>query len=72
MAYAADLSAYGPARPLARLAEAIIAVVEKSARLQGRRDRFEELSALSDEELQRQGIKREDIAHHVFRDLYYI
>ena len=30
------------------------------------------LSSLSDKELEARGIKREDIAHHVFKELYYI
>lgn len=30
------------------------------------------LSGLSDKELAARGIKREDIAHHVFKELYYI
>ncbi|KCV83227.1 hypothetical protein ATO10_00660 [Actibacterium atlanticum] len=30
------------------------------------------LSGLSDKELEARGIKREDIAHHVFKELYYI
>lgn len=37
--------------------------------------RFEQvqgLQAKSDEELAAMGIKRDDIVHHVFKDLYYI
>lgn len=30
------------------------------------------LHALSDVELETRGIKRERIAHHVFRDIYYV
>ncbi len=40
-----------------------------------RRARFEQINALqakSDEELAQMGVKREEIASHVFRDLFYV
>ncbi|KIN64534.1 hypothetical protein Z946_3426 [Sulfitobacter noctilucicola] len=39
---------------------------------QRRYDQAEALNALSDAELAKKGLKREEIIHHVFRDLYYI
>lgn len=36
-----------------------------------RRAQIEALEAKSDEELARLGIRREDIAYHVFKDLFY-
>lgn len=36
-----------------------------------RRDQIEALETKSDEELARIGLKRDQIAYHVFRDLFY-
>lgn len=36
-----------------------------------RRDKIEALEAKSDAELAKMGIKRDNIVHHVFKDLYY-
>ena len=47
---------------------ALVATSGNNARLQ----KVERLQAKSDAELKEIGIKREDIVHHVFRDLYYI
>lgn len=38
----------------------------------GRVAEIERLQALSDDDLAARGLRREDIVHHVFRDLYYI
>jgi hypothetical protein len=46
----------------------MIATSAKSARLR----KIKTLNAKSDTELAKLGIKREDIVHHEFRDLYYI
>ena len=37
-----------------------------------RRDRIEALQAKSDADLARIGIRRDQIAYHVFRDLFYV
>ncbi|SLN65072.1 hypothetical protein ROJ8625_03314 [Roseivivax jejudonensis] len=37
-----------------------------------RAHRVQELSKLSDRELEKRGLKREEIAHHVFRDMFYV
>ena len=37
-----------------------------------RADQIARLNALSDKELSKMGLRREDIARHVFRDLFYI
>ncbi len=42
-----------------------------SAERHSRRDQIEYYQAMSDEELHAHGLRREDIAHYVFRDLYY-
>lgn len=44
---------------------------DQHARIMSRRGLIEELSAKSDEELAKMGIKRDDIVRHVFQDLFY-
>lgn len=48
-----------------------VAMVNASAN-SGRMRKVESLNAKSDAELAAMGLKREDIVHHVFRDMYYI
>ncbi len=43
----------------------------KAAEASSRVHRIEALEAKSDAELAKMGIKRDDIVHYVFRDLYY-
>jgi uncharacterized protein YjiS (DUF1127 family) len=50
------------------LAFAFAAYLERRTRS----DEMERLNALSDAELSKMGLRREDIARHVFRDLFYI
>ena len=52
----------------AAIGNAMIAASSNSSRL----NKVEMLNAKSDAELAKMGIKRDDIVHHVFRDLYYI
>ena len=52
----------------ASLATAFAAYLERRTRT----DEIECLNALSDKELSKMGLRREDIARHVFRDLFYI
>jgi len=47
---------------------ALITLTEANARVR----RAEELQSLSDAELAKRGLKREDIARHVFGDMFYI
>lgn len=54
-----------------RFIEALARGAERSARIQSRRARIEALEAKSDAELARLGIRRDEIAYHVFRDLFY-
>ena len=59
------------ARPrgiLTRIAE----ILDRLAAAQSRAGEVERLNAMSDAELARMGLKREDIARHVFRDILYI
>lgn len=44
---------------------------ERMARTQSRRAQIEGLEAKSDAELERLGIPRDQIAYHVFKDLFY-
>lgn len=50
---------------------ALVRGLEAQAAVTGRRNRIEALEAKSDEELARMGLRREDIAYHVFKDLFY-
>ncbi|MEC7256825.1 MAG: hypothetical protein VXW58_03310 [Pseudomonadota bacterium] len=52
----------------AALATAFAAYLERRTRA----DEIERLNALSDAQLAKMGLRREDIARHVFRDLFYI
>jgi uncharacterized protein YjiS (DUF1127 family) len=45
--------------------------INAQARVQSRRDQIEALEAKSDAELDRMGIRRDQIAYHVFKDLFY-
>lgn len=46
--------------------------IERQGQINSRRAQIEALDAKSDEELAAMGITRDQIAYHVFRDLYYI
>jgi uncharacterized protein YjiS (DUF1127 family) len=54
-----------------RFVAAIVRGLEAQAAVTARRNRIEALEAKSDEELARMGLRREDIAYHVFKDLFY-
>lgn len=56
----------------ARIGKALMRGLEAHAHRASRRDAIEALERKSDAELARMGLRREDIARHVFRDLYYI
>ena len=53
----------------ARILSGIAAVFDAHALAASRRDRIEALNRLSDAELAEMGIPRDQIAHHVFKDL---
>lgn len=55
-----------------RLFASIVRGMTNYADTRSRRDKIEALEAKSDEELARMGIRRDEIAYHVFRDLYYV
>ncbi|MFU8835651.1 hypothetical protein [Roseovarius autotrophicus] len=61
--------------PLRAFWKGFVAALERScerhAQVQSRRARIEALEAKSDEELARIGLRRDDIAYHVFKDLFY-
>lgn len=54
-----------------RCVAAVVRGMERQANLSGRRNMIEALEAKSDAELARMGLRREDIAYHVFKDLFY-
>lgn len=54
----------------ARFTTWMVNLVEARARARG--NEIARLNSLSDAELAALGISRENIVHHVFRDLYYI
>lgn len=55
-------------RVLAGIGNALVAVGEANPRLK----RIEALQRLSDAELAKKGLRREDIVRHVFHDVYYL
>lgn len=57
---------------LGRIFAAIGNWMMRTAEANSRGDRIEALEAKSDAELAAMGIKRDQIVHHVFRDLYHI
>lgn len=56
----------------ARLLAALADGIEAHGRIASRRGAIEALEAKSDAELAAMGLRRADIARHVFRDLFYI
>ena len=57
---------------LARLATSIGTAFVAYAEASSRSAEVTRLQGLSDDRLAEMGIKREDICHHVFRDIFYI
>lgn len=51
-----------------RILDALISVSETNHRVR----EVERLQAMSDDQLAKRGLRREDIARHVFRDLFYV
>ena len=73
MAHASTISSASGLRArfdnfLAGLGRGFNAYVESRSRI----SQIHQLNALSDDELAKRGIKREEIPAHVFRDLFYI
>jgi uncharacterized protein YjiS (DUF1127 family) len=48
--------------------DALIGIAESNARVQ----QVERLQAMSDEDLAARGLRRADIARHVYRDIFYV
>lgn len=57
---------------LSRLGHKILAFIEAVQTSNSRARELERLNAMSDEQLAAQGLRREDIVRHVFRDVYYL
>lgn len=55
-----------------RLAGSFTALFARIADAQNRTDVVNRMQSLSDAELARMGLRRGDIVHHVYRDIYYI
>jgi len=55
-----------------RLMASIVRGMTSYAEKRSRRDVIDALEAKSDAELAKMGIRRDEIAYHVFRDLYYV
>ena len=74
MAYAADIntasaSHAGERRGIfTRIFDGLVAIAENNHRVR----RVQYLSRLSDAELEARGLKRDDIARHVFSDVFYV
>lgn len=62
----------GNRNPLFAFGAAILAWFENYADSKSRRAEYEALQAMSDADLSKMGLTREDIPHYVFRDLYYV
>jgi hypothetical protein len=58
--------------PVARFFERIGNALVAMSMANGRLRHVEALNGLSDEALARRGLKRADIVHHVFRDVYWM
>lgn len=56
---------------LRRIADFMSASIEARGYRMSRRDRIEALEAKSDAELAAMGLSRDQIAYHVYRDLFY-
>ncbi|MDV4143499.1 hypothetical protein [Shimia sp. FJ5] len=56
------------AAPFNAIGKAMIRLAESNSRMQ----EVNYLNGLTDAELNKRGIKRSEIAHHVFKDVYYV
>ena len=52
----------------ARILDTLVIIAESNHRVR----RVEQLQAMSDEQLAERGLRREDIARHVFRDVFFV
>jgi uncharacterized protein YjiS (DUF1127 family) len=57
---------------LRHIGESILTFFVNIAEANSRVREAERLNAMTDAELEKIGLKREDIARHVFRDLFYV
>lgn len=55
-----------------RVFDAMIHRIETQGSMASRRRMIETLEAKTDADLAAMGLRRENIVHHVFRDLYYV
>lgn len=71
----ANITTNIPASPLRdgwkKVTAALVRGLERQSQVTSRRNRIEALEAKSDAELAAMGIRRDDIAYHVFKDLFY-
>ncbi|MBD3678400.1 MAG: hypothetical protein HUJ27_08360 [Rhodobacteraceae bacterium] len=57
---------------LSQIVARIVAALDAYAEVKSRSAELDRLMALSDEELAARGMRRDEIPHYVFRDLYYV
>lgn len=66
-------TAYAPRTNIfAQIGNGIMNALVAMTEANGRVKQIERLQSMSDAELSRRGIKREEIVHYVFRDVYYV
>lgn len=72
MAYTADTTAIASETIFTRFGHGVANVLETMGKTLGRQEEFDRAFKMSDAQLKALGVQREDIAKHVFRDIYYI
>ncbi len=72
MAYASTQNTRTRSNPLKAIWNALILAMETTCEVNGRTKRINALMSLSDAELARKGLRREDVVRHVFADRLYI
>jgi len=73
MAYISENASHSQSRGLlSRIGDNFVRAFNVASEAKGRIARVEALQSLSDEQLAAKGLRREDIARHVFRDLFYV
>jgi|GEM_PF-880403 len=65
-------SEHSPFHAVSTFFKSLASAMSVQAGMQSRMDRIARLNAMSDEELNKLGVERDRIVHHVFRDIYYV
>lgn len=72
MAYANTQATQARSNPFKAIWNALVFAMEASCEVSSRTKRIDALMSLSDAELARKGLRRENIIRHVFADRFYI